>query len=177
MTPVDKSGAGQRHRVARPLLVPKHIVDETYRMFGAYHSARVESIAYWYGIESAAADAVVSLAIPDADKGPCHYAVGEDATTKMCRTMMNSSLVCLAQFHTHPGQSTAHSDHDVREAMSNRERFLSLVAPWHGSAGHAFPGSVSAYERQGGEWVLLEGDAKRGRIRVVDDVADLRRRR
>ena len=177
MTPGDNGGAGRRHQVARPLLVPKRIVGETYRMFGAYHSARVESIAYWYGIESAAADAVVTLAIPAADRGPCHYAVGEDATTEMCRTMMDSSLVCLAQFHTHPGQSTAHSDCDVREVMSNREQFLSLVAPWHGSAGHAFPGSVSAYERQRGEWVLLEGSAKRGRIRVVDDVADLRGKR
>ena len=177
MTPSDRGGPGRRHLTARPLLVPRRIVDETYRMFDEYRSARVESVAYWYGIESAAADVVVSLAIPDADRGPCHYAVSEAATAKMCRAMMHSSLVCLAQFHTHPGQSTVHSDHDVREAMSNRERFLSMVAPWHGSTRYAFPGSVSVYERQGGGWALLEGDAKRGRIRVVDDVADLRRGR
>ena len=171
------AGRGRRERnrqSARPLLVPRHIVDETYRMFAAYRSARVESIGYWYGIESDTADAVVSLAVPDAERGPCHYAVSEDTITAMGRAMMGDSLVCLAQFHTHPGQSTAHSAHDVREAMSNRDRFLSLVAPWHGSPEHAFPDCVSAYERQGGRWVLLEGGAKRDRIRTVDGVVDLR---
>lgn len=174
MTSAGRGRPGRQPLGARPLLVPRRIVDETYRMFATYYSQRVESIAYWYGIESNTADAVVSLAIPDAERGPCHYAVSEEVITAIGRAMIGRSLVCLAQFHTHPGQSTAHSDHDVRETMSNCDRFLSLVAPYHGSDKHAFPDCVSAYERQGGRWALLEGQSKYDRIRIIADVVDLR---
>lgn len=174
MTSVGKGCPGRRAQGTGPLLVPKRIIDETYRMFATYHSQRVESIAYWGGIESDTADAVVSLVIPDAERGPCHYTVSEDAITAMGRALIRRSLICLAQFHTHPGQSTAHSAHDVRGTISNCDRFLSLVAPWHGSAEYAFPDCISAYEVQGGRWVLLEDRAKKDRIRTVDDVIDLR---
>ena len=174
MTSGTKDGPGRQPQDARPLLVPRRIIDETYRMFATYCSMRVESIAYWCGIESDTADAVVSLVIPDAERGPYHYAVSMDVITAMGRILINRSLVCLAQFHTHPGQSTIHSAHDVRETVSNRDRFLSLVAPWYGSAEHAFPDCVSVHERQGGKWVLLEDKARKDRIRTADDVIDLR---
>jgi len=175
VTPSEAARAALRTRVAPPLLVPDHIVRHTYESFAPHRSRRVESIAYWYGVESRRANAVVSLAVPDAERSACHYDVDEDTVAMMGGAMIKNSLVCLAQFHTHPGQSTAHSRRDDRRAMSGRDGFLSLVAPWHGSAAHPFPDSVSVHEMRAGRWSLLGDDEKRDRVRVVDDVVELGR--
>ena len=132
---------------------------------------------YWYGTESESADTVVSLAIPDAQRGESHYRVDADSVARMARRMIKRSLVCLAQFHTHPGQGTAHSQTDDREAMSGRSGFLSLVAPRYGSSECPFPSSVSVHEAcDGGGWRLLDDSEKMDRVRIVDDDdADARR--
>ena len=140
-----------------------------------YCAKRVESIVYWYGLEAENADTVVSLAIPNAQRGGSHYKVDSESVAKMARKMIQKSLVCLAQFHTHPGLGTTHSHTDDQEAMSNRRGFLSIVAPCHGSAEYAFPDSVSVHEaRGGGGWRLLGDSEKSGRVLVVDDVVNTR---
>lgn len=152
-------------------------MDATYRSFAEYRARRVESVVYWYGQESEGADTVVSLAAPDAQRGEARYRVDSESVARMARGMIQRSLVCLAQFHTHPGRGTAHSGADDREAMSGRAGFLSIVAPCHGSAEYAFPGSVSVHEALGGgAWRLLGDSEKSGRVVVVDDAAGTRGR-
>ena len=162
-------------QVSKPLLVPRSVVDATYKSFAEYHAKRVESIVYWYGLECENVDAVVALAIPCAQRSASHYRVDAESVAKVAREMIKSSLVCLAQFHTHPGQCTTHSYTDDHEAMSGRRGFLSMVAPYHGSSECAFPGSVSVHEARGeGGWRLLGDSEKMERVKIVDDVVDAR---
>lgn len=119
----------------------------------------------------------MSLAIPDAQRGEFHYSVDAASVAKMARSMIQRSLVCLAQFHTHPGQGTAHSHTDDREAMSGKSGFLSLVAPHYGSTECTFPDSVSVHEACGGGsgWRMLDDFEKMQRVRMIDDIVNARR--
>lgn len=89
----------------------------------------------------------MALAIPCAQRSASHYRVDAESVAKVAREMIKSSLVCLAQFHTHPGQCTTHSYTDDHEAMSGRRGFLSMVAPYHGSSECAFPAASPCTRR------------------------------
>jgi hypothetical protein len=161
---------------SRTLLVARGIVERTHESFRPYWKRNLETVAYWHGIENAREDIdlVVSLVIPHATRSSGHYDVSIDEITRMGHIMASNSLVCLAQIHTHPGQLLHHSGYDEAHILSSRAGFLSLIVPEYGNVSLRDFRHVSAYERYAESWVLLDEEQKAKRIRIIDDVVDLR---
>ena len=120
-----------KNKSKRLLLIQKHTLLMTYELFNKYCNDNVESVVYWYGKESIQdnVDIVISVVIPRTSRNPGNYSVSEKSIEKMGQITLSKSLVCLAQFHTHPGYNTEHSSYDDAESISSRKGFLSLVAP------------------------------------------------
>ena len=168
-------GRARTSNSGRTLVVQKHIVRQSYNSFSKYCSLGLESVVYWYGLELHAqnVDVVMAVAIPNVDRyATCYEVTAEDAA-KMGSTMSVNSLVCLAQFHTHPGSNTRHSVYDDQNSISTRNGFLSLVAPKYGRELDLDLDRVSVHEAWGFQWHLLTRSAKKRRIRVIGDVVDL----
>ena len=161
------------HRV---LLVQKHSIQQTYDIFKDSCDDKLESVVYWYGKSSLDenTDAVMTVAVPNARRSVVNYDVSAEAAAKMGRMMMEKSLVCLAQIHTHPTEHTAHSDYDDLNAISTRNGFLSLVVPYYGCKQDPKLNAVSVHEAWDKCWYRLTKTAKKQRIRIVEDVVDLR---
>ena len=159
-------------RGGRVLLVQKEAIQNTYELFARHGRRGEEAVVYWYGIECAGSciSAVLSVAAPQAECTSGGYAVGRGEMARMGRAMRSQSMVSLAQFHTHPGSGTEHSRYDDRNAISARDGFLSLVAPWYGLGQGAALEDVTVHEAWNGLWHVLEGNARRERIAVVDAV-------
>jgi len=170
LRPIRQSKSG------RVLLVPKHVVRQSYEAFGDYCRQRLESVVYWYGLETpgSSTDVAVAVAIPDAQCHPTWYEVSAEQASAMRTTMATASLVCLAQFHTHPWKNTRHSLYDDRNSISIRNGFLSLVAPNYGCRQDLGLEEVSVHEAWDVRWYLLAKPAGQRRIRIVDDAVDLR---
>lgn len=160
------------NRGGRVMLVQKETIRNTCELFARHGCRGEEAVAYWYGIECADGriSAVLSVAAPPAECSRGSYAVGRSEMARMGRAMRSQSMVSLAQFHTHPGRDTEHSQYDDLNAISARDGFLSLVAPWYGRGLDAALEGVTVHEAWNGRWHMLEGDAHRERIAVVDAV-------
>ena len=160
----------------RVLLVQKHIIHQSYLVFNDRRNRGLESVVYWCGKESfdKDMDIVLSVAIPYAMQTSHDYFVPEKATTAMGRAMIVNSIVSLAQFHTHPEKNTEHSSYDDENAISSRNGFLSLVAPDYGTEEAQNFDTVSVHEAWNKRWYMLTNSAKKYRIRIIDDIIDLR---
>lgn len=154
----------------------RHIIRQSYRAFGDYCHLGLESNVYWYGLEPSGLnmDIVMAVAIPDAQRYYTWYEVSAEQASVMGKTMARESLVCLAQFHTHPGKSTTHSLYDEQNSLSCRDGFLSLVAPNYGCKQDLDLSKVSVHEAWGARWHLLARSAAQRRIHIVEDIVDLR---
>ena len=172
----NRGRRARKSKSGRTLLVQERIIRQSYSEFEAYCNRGLETVVYWYGQESnsPSADVVTKVAVPDAERQPTHYHVPMEEAAKMGSAMMKDSLVCLAQFHTHPGELTWHSEYDDQNSISTRDGFLSLVAPRYGCRRDPSLNKVSIHEAWDGRWYLLAGPARKQRIRVVKDTADLR---
>ena len=166
----------KKSKSGRILLVQKHTVRQTYNTFEWYCNRGLESVVYWYGLElhGLCVDVVMALAIPDAECHATCYDVPAEEAARMGNAMMEDSLVCLAQFHTHPGKHTRHSVYDDQNSLSTRNGFLSLVAPKYGYGRDLSLDKVSIHEAWDGRWHLLARPAGNQRIRIVEDTVDLR---
>ncbi len=164
----------------RRLAVPRRLLDATYDIFAEHGDRREESVVYWYGAESLRTgrggkiDLVAAVGVPRGRYAEGQFAVQADDAARLGRAMMSQSLSCLAQFHTHPGRGTEHSDHDDGNAISMRDGFLSLVAPCYGGAGRSLRDGVTVHEAWGRRWCVLGGGAAEKRIFVIDDIVDQR---
>ena len=154
----------------RTLLVQKELVQKTYEVFAKHGARGNEAVAYWYGAEceGGCADAVLSVAAPNARCTPYNYSVDREEMARVGREMASRHMVSLAQLHTHPGDVTEHSEYDDENAISRRNGFLSLVAPRYGMAGAAMLEGVTVHEAWKGQWHILGGSARRMRIVAVD---------
>ena len=167
----------------RRLAVPRHLLDATYDIFAEHGSRREESVVYWYGAESLRTgrggkiDLVAAVGVPCARYTEGQFVVQGDDAARLGRAMMSQSLACLAQFHTHPGSGTEHSDYDDENAISMRDGFLSLVAPCYGGAGRSLRDGVTVHEAWDRRWYVLDNGAIGKRIFVIDDIVDQRQRR
>lgn len=172
----------QKHKILsksesdRVLLVSKETLFKTYELFQEYLKKQEESVVYWYGIESIKEnkDHVICMVIPKAEHSYGNYFVSSEEAAKMGKKMMGVGLVCLAQFHTHPGKNTEHSDYDDEHAISNRNGFLSLIAPEYGNYSPFCIQAVSVHESWNGDWFMLDNLAKTSRIHITDNAIDLR---
>ena len=160
----------------RILIIQKHILLQTYDLFSKYCDQRVESVVYWYGKESVTnnTDVILSVVIPHTLRKARNYEVLEKSVTNMSNTMHVKSLVCLAQFHTHPGHNTEHSFYDDTNALSSRNGFLSLVTPNYGCNKEINFDNISIHEAWKQKWYFLSDSAKKTRIFIIDDLVDLR---
>lgn len=167
----------------RRLAVPRRLLDATYDIFAEHGDRREESVVYWYGAESLRTgrggkiDLVAAVGVPRGRYAEGQFAVQADDAARLGRAMMSQSLSCLAQFHTHPGRGTEHSDHDDENSISMRDGFLSLVAPCYGGAGRSLRDGVTVHEAWGRRWYVLGGGAAEERILVIDDIVDQRQQR
>lgn len=170
LRPIRQSKSG------RVLLVQKHVVRQSYEAFGDYCRQGLESVVYWYGLEppGSSTDVAVAVAVPDAQRRPTEYEISAEQAFAMGKAMTKASLVCLAQFHTHPWRNTRHSLYDDQNSISIRNGFLSLVAPDYGCRQDLGLEEVSVHEAWDARWHLLAKPAGQRRIRIVDDVVDLR---
>ena len=164
----------QRSRSNRILLVQEHIIQQSYSAFRNNGIRKLESVVYWYGVESQDLneDIVMAVAVPNATCHSTHYEVSEDEAATMGRNMMKKSLVCLAQFHTHPGKHTEHSFYDDWNSLSHRNGFLSLVAPNYGCDKDPCLDDVTVHEVWDHRWYRLTRDSKRRRLRIIKDITD-----
>lgn len=160
----------------RVLLVPRHILEQTQKAFVEYWKKNQEAVAYWFGKENEheKIDIVLSIAIPKAFHSGGNYDVPAEQAAKVGRTLSSQGLVCLAQIHTHPGDSGIHSWYDDANAISTRNGFLSLVMPYGGNIGVYNLNNITVHECWGGEWAILDDHAKSKRIVIIDDFVDLR---
>ena len=171
------------NKSGRHLAVPRHLLDATYDIFAEHGSRREESVVYWYGAESlrtgrgGKVDLVAAVGVPCGRYAEGQFTVQADDAARLGRAMMSQSLVCLAQFHTHPGSNTEHSDYDDENAISMRDGFLSLVAPCYGGAGRSLRDGVTVHEAWDRQWYVLDKGALGKRIFVIDDIVDQRQRR
>ena len=165
-----------KNKSKRLLLIQKHTLLMTYELFNKYCNDNVESVVYWYGKESIQdnVDIVISAVIPQTSRNPGNYSVSEKSIEKMGQITLSKSLVCLAQFHTHPGYNTEHSSYDDVESISSRKGFLSLVAPNYGCDKKTNLDNVSVHESWNHKWYVLSNSAKKDRIIILDDIVDLR---
>lgn len=154
----------------------RHIIRQSYKAFGDYCHLGLESIVYWYGLEpfESNTDIVMAVAIPDAQRHHTWYEISAEQASVMGKVMAGESLVCLAQFHTHPERNTTHSLYDEQNSLSHRDGFLSLVAPNYGCKQDLELSRVSVHEVWDARWYLLTRPAARQRIRIIEDIVDLR---
>ena len=154
----------------------RRIMQQSYNAFRRNCWKRLESVVYWYGVESSDlnVDVIAAVAIPDAKCYNTHYEVSAEKASAVGEAMIKNSLVCLAQFHTHPGKNTKHSQYDDLHSLSIRNGFLSLVAPDYGCKKDLEMDKVSVHEAWDANWYRLTKTASKQRILVVEDVVDLR---
>ena len=166
----------RKSKSGRILLVQKHIIRQSYEAFRDYCRRDLESVVYWYGLETPDVnkDIVMAVAIPDAQRHHRRYEISEEQASAMGKAMIKASLVCLAQFHTHPLNNTHHSLYDDQNSLSCRDGFLSLVAPNYGCRQDPELKDVSVHEAHNARWYRLTRPAVQKRIHIIDDVIDLR---
>lgn len=170
LNPIRKSKSG------RVLLIQKHVIRQSYAAFSDCCRQGLESVVYWYGLEppGSSTDIAMAVAIPNAQRHRTWYEIPAEQASEMGKAMAKASLVCLAQFHTHPWKNTRHSLYDDQNAISLRNGFLSLVAPDYGCRQDLELKGVSIHEAWDARWHLLAKSAGQRRIRIVNDVVDLR---
>ena len=166
----------RKSKSGRILMVQRHIVQQSYNALHEHCDKGLESVVYWYGLElhDLNTDIVVAVAIPNADLHNMRYEVSAEEAARMGKVMMTNSLVCLAQIHTHPGKDTNHSRYDDLNSISTRNGFLSLVAPNYGCRLDLGLDKVSVHEAWDARWYQLARPARKQRIRIIEDLADLR---
>ncbi|MDC8451674.1 MAG: hypothetical protein LV477_02045 [Candidatus Nitrosotalea sp.] len=160
----------------RVLLVPSYILEQTQKTFRYYWKKNQEAVAYWCGKENDQdkTDVVLSIVIPKAFHSGGNYEVPADESTKIGKTLSARELVCLAQIHTHPGDSGNHSWYDDENSISKRNDFLSLVMPHFGNIGIYDIQDITVHECWETKWVILDNQAKSKRIVIIDDFVDFR---
>lgn len=172
----------KRHKIisesksGRILTVNEDILVRTHELFQEYFRKKEEAVVFWYGKESMKEnqDYVVCAVSPKAKHSFGNYLVSSEEATKMGKEMINKGLVCLAQFHTHPGKNTEHSDYDDEHAISTRNGFLSLIAPEYGKYRPQSIQQIFVHEAWKGEWFILDDVAKTNRIHVIANSIDVR---
>jgi len=159
----------------RILTVDEDTLVKTHELFQKYFRKNEEAVVYWYGKESIKKnqDHIVCAVSPKAKHSFGNYFVSSEEATKMGKEMINKGLVCLAQFHTHPGKNTEHSDYDDEHAISTRNGFLSLIAPEYGKYLPQSIQQISVHEAWKGEWFILDKVAKTNRIHVIANSIDV----
>ena len=159
----------------RTLLVQKGTVEETYRLFGRSRDVQRVSVVYWYGVEClrSGTSAVLSVGAPRAECTVVDYHVKEAEAARLGHAMRLQSLVSLAQLYTLPSGGGRHTKNDDVNAISLREGFLSLAAPYYGQGTEPLLGNTTVHERRDGGWRVLGEAEIAGRIRIVDGLVDL----
>ena len=158
------------------LTVDEDTLVKTHELFQEYFRKKEEAVVYWYGKESIKEkqDHVVCVISPKAKHSFGNYFVSSEEATKMGKKMISKGLVCLAQFHTHPSKNTEHSDYDDEHAISDRNGFLSLIAPEYGQYSPKSIQQISVHEAWKGDWFILDKIAKTNRIHVITNSIDVR---
>ena len=157
-------------------MVQKHSIQQTYDIFKDSCDDKLESVVYWYGKSSLDenTDAVMTVAVPNARRSVVNYDVSARSSSQNGRMMMEKSLSALHRFIPILQKHTAHSDYDDLNAISTRNGFLSLVVPYYGCKQDPKLNAVSVHEAWDKCWYRLTKTAKKQRIRIVEDVVDLR---
>lgn len=157
-------------------MLQQSLLTEMISIFRRYWDQKLETVAYWYGLEfnSEKVDVVLSLVVPKAEHFPGHYNVPVEETTRMGNAMLDRGLVCLAQVHTHPDLIRYHSDYDDKNSLSMRDHFLSIVVTNYGRVTAHDLKEFNVHESFKNSWHILNDEQKMKRIKVVDDLVDLR---
>lgn len=175
----------KRHKIisesksGRILIINEDTLVKTHELFQKYFRKKEEAVVYWYGKESIKEnqDHVMCAVSPKAKHSFGNYFVSSEEATKMGKEMIKKGFVCLAQFHTHPGKNTEHSDYDDEHAISTRNGFLSLIAPEYGKYQPQSIQQISVHEAWKGEWFILDNAAKTYRIQVIANSTDVKETR
>jgi hypothetical protein len=138
-------------------------------------AGRRESGLFWYGPRDSAGNGLVQhVAAPRQKMSWGNYHVPPEALAEIVHRLPEGWKP-LAQVHSHPGWKVEHSNYD--DQMVSSRKALSLVFPSYGRTTTAFPEGVGVHEWQNDYWHLLEEDAARLRVVLVEGdvtVEDLR---
>ncbi len=171
--PIAAAGDGKR-----TLLVQKSLVEETYRMFERNRCRQRVSVAYWYGTgrPQLGTSAVLSLGVPRAECNVVDYHVEEPEIARLghaIRRQAPGSMGSLAQFYTQPSGDGRHSKNEDLNAISLRDGFLSLAAPYYGKRTEPLMGNITVHECWKGRWRVLGESERPGRIKIIDSLVDM----
>ena len=162
----------------RTLLVQKSLVEETYRLFERNRDRQRVTVVYWYGTgcPRRGTSAVLSVGVPRAECTTVDYHVEEPEITRLGHAMRQQSyglLGSLVQFYTQPSGGGRHSKNEDLNAISLRDGFLSLAAPYYGRKIEPLMGNITAHECWEGRWHVLGEPERSERIKIVDSLVDL----
>lgn len=156
----------------KQLLVPEKVWRDTLTSFAPYANTGVEAGCYWYGLRTSDGVALASVVgVPRQKNTPGNFAVDADDLACLAQAATWSTLVCVAQVHTHPGRCIRHSDFDNDNAVS--VKVLSIVIPHYGKGPVPFD-SIGVHRYEDGRWRCLQGDEVGRILTVMPSVVDCR---
>ena len=124
-------------RLQPRVLIHEAVMPETVRLL--QESSDVlsahEGIIYWAGKTTDVAWIVTTSIAPSAITTWGSFETSAASNAEVIGFLSRYGLELLAQVHSHPGFYVDHSDGDDKGALMPYEDYLSLVVPYHGSAG------------------------------------------
>lgn len=160
--------------VSRVLYLPEGLLRDTHEYFAPYWRARVESAAFWAGIELGHTQVATTLVAPGLLQTAGNFQVTRESLRRMARHLRSQGLKVLAQNHTHPTQWVGHSGYDDANAYSTGDGALSLVWPDYGAYVSCNLEGIGIHECYRHKWVELDQELRQQRIQVVGSFADFR---
>lgn len=136
------------------------------------------SVAYWYGTGQPhrGTSAVLSVGVPRAECTMVDYHVEEPEIARLghaIRRQAQGSMGSLAQFYTQPSGDGRHSKNEDINAISLRNGFLSLAAPYYGKKTEPLMDNITVHECWNGRWYVLGESERSERIKIIDSLVDL----
>jgi hypothetical protein len=133
------------------LQVPEAALSATLNLL--QRTGRRESGVLWYGERDREGNATVAYVVaPRQRMSWGNYHIAPDALSEVVHRLP-ATWKPVAQVHSHPGMGVEHSRYD--DQMASSRRALSLVFPFYGREGAAFPVGVGVHEWQDDYWHLL----------------------
>ena len=137
---------------------------------------RMERVAYFDGVFTAADSVVTTLACPNARLEKTHFTVSSEAMSECGTHFRKFGLARIAQVHTHPGTWVGHSPYDDQMAYSQRTGAVSIVLPEHARKRPRLQ-NCGVHVRTETGWVQIPTDEVDALIRQVPGFLDFRRKR
>lgn len=156
------------------LIIPELIWETMLEQFQV-HLKSVEQVAYLDGLDVEACGCVTTLTFPDASLEKYNYRVSADAMSEAGKHLRKLQLVRLAQVHTHPGSSVAHSPEDDRRAYSQEHGAVSIVIPNYGRNRGAIC-EIGFHVREARGWRRVESPEFSTLVSFIPSILDFRRR-